>query len=123
MWTVLDFSIRSCEILSYNSSVLNPLLKIVVPLLFSLTAGYFFASRMRYGGLLQQIATLLFLDALALLISSLFRLEGDFNAQYKWGESAFALISAAITLFIAVKVRNRLQDIAGVFESGKEGED
>lgn len=111
------------EIFSYSSSVLNPLLKMVVPLLFALAAMYFFASRRRYGGMLQQIATLLLIGALVWVISSLFRLEGDFNAQYKWGESVFALISAAITLFIAVKVRYRLQDMAGVFESGEEGED
>jgi len=110
------------EILSYNASILNPLLKMAVPLLFALAAGYFFASRRKFGGLLHQVATLLFVGALAWLISSVFRLEGDFNAQYKWGESVFALVSAVITLFIAIRVRSRLQEISGIFESGGEGE-
>jgi|WetSurMetagenome_2_1015567.scaffolds.fasta_scaffold201428_2 hypothetical protein len=103
------------EIFSYNTSPLNPLLKLLVLALFILAAWLFYRSRMAYGGILRQVSTLLFAGAVAGAIASAFRLQGDFFTQYKWGESIFDLALVIISLAIALLIRAKLKEVTALF--------
>ena len=108
------------ELLSYPTSIINPLLKVLAILLFG-TAGYlFFRCQRQYGGVLRQVATLLCLGAIAGLLASAFRFQGDFYQQYKWGESVLNLVVVLIMLVIALVIRTRMNAAVRVFETGLE---
>ncbi|WP_292469616.1 hypothetical protein [Methanolobus sp.] len=96
------------EILSYKESFLNPLLKMVTPILFVIGVYYFYQARQAYGGEIQKIANLLFAGGIAGFIAMAFRYGGDKIVSWKWGESVFILIFAIISVYVAYLVRNRL---------------
>ncbi|GEM_PF-1041353 len=110
----------SADLLSYQSGPLNPLLKLLTLVLFLVAAGFFARCRIRYGGILSQISTLLFFGAVAGAIGAAFRYEGDFYSQYKWGESFLTLILAAFSLVIALIVRKKLAEVCRILGAGKE---
>ena len=105
------------EILSYNSSILNPVLKLIVFAAFIIAAGLFYRCRQRYGGVLREISTLLCIGAIAGVLASAFRIWGDFYLQSKWGESLFDLFLVIVTLVIALIIRARIKDVTRRFES------
>lgn len=110
------------EILSYRESLLNPLLKWIILVLFIIAAGWFYRCRLMYGGKLRVIATLLMLGAIAGILASAFRIAGDYSVQWKWAESIFSLILAVITLTIAGLVRMKFKNTVALFEAEQEGE-
>ncbi|PKL59186.1 MAG: hypothetical protein CVV33_09135, partial [Methanomicrobiales archaeon HGW-Methanomicrobiales-4] len=85
------------EFLSYKDSFLNPLLKLIILVLFIVSVYFFYRSRLIYGGKLHLVATLLLLGGVAGSVGWLFRYEGDFYAQWKWAESIFTLVLAIIS--------------------------
>lgn len=110
------------EILSYKTSIINPLLKVFAIILFGIAAYLLFRCLRQYGGVLRQVATLLCLGAFAGLLASAFRFEGDFYQQYKWGESVLNLIIVLIMLVIALVIRARMNAAVKVFETGQGGD-
>jgi len=111
------------EILSYKTSFFNPLLKCIVIILFVLATWYFYQGRQLYGGKLRQIATLLCIGGLFGILASAFRLAGDLNTGFKWGESVFLLVLAVITIMVTYLVRVHFQEVKVLFGvgEGKEG--
>ena len=103
------------ELLSYDVSPINNLLKIVITIGFALATFILFQCQKRYGGLLHQISILLFISAFAATLSSFFRFQGDFYTSYKWGESIVGLIFIVLSLIIALIIRKKIQTITHLF--------
>ena len=110
------------EILSYKTSFLNPLLKVIVIILFVLATWYFYQGRRLYGGKLRQIATLLCIGGLFGILTSAFRLAGDLNSEFKWGESVFLLLLAVITIMVTYMVWVHFREVKELFGAG-DGEE
>ena len=108
------------EILSYSNSVFNPLLKIIITGAFGITAILLYQCRISYGGILQKVATFLLLGAIFGTIASVFRFQGDFYTQYKWGESILDLILVITTLIIAMIIRKKMNETVNLFETPDE---
>lgn len=108
------------EIFSYQTSILNPLLKLGVVIGFILASYLFFRCRTMFGGILHSISTLLILVSFSGVISALFRYEGDFYNQYKWGESIVGLILVIIILCAAIVIRRKVHEIELLFGSDLE---
>jgi hypothetical protein len=102
-------------ILSYDTSILNPFLKLLIVALFILSAWFFYRCRKVYGGILFQISTLLLIGAMVGALAALFRFQGDFYTQFKWGESIFDVIMVTISLAIALLIRAKMLDVTRVF--------
>jgi RsiW-degrading membrane proteinase PrsW (M82 family) len=110
------------ELLSYKNSFLNPLLKLVILILFIIAVYFFYRCRRVYGGKIQVIATLLLIGGIAGIMSSAFRYEGDFYSQWKWAESVLSLALAIITLVIACIVRTNFKESIALFGVEQPGE-
>jgi hypothetical protein len=110
------------DILSYPHSILNPLIKLLLAVLFVIAAYVFYRCRLIYGGKLEVTATLLFLGGIAGILASVFRLAGDYFTAWKWLESTFLLALAIITLVFAYIVRVKLKNAIRLFgyEEGEE---
>ena len=100
------------EILSYKTSILNPLIKIISIVIFCIGTYYFYMARQKYGGQLKTIANLLFLGGLAGIASAISRIIGDYILFTKWGESVFFLIFGIVSLYVAYIVRDRFIEAA-----------
>ncbi|MFA4849579.1 MAG: hypothetical protein WC626_07615 [Methanoregula sp.] len=109
------------ELFSYQNSILNPLLKLIVLVLFVIAVYVFYRCRLIYGGKLQLIATLLLLGGVAGVLAWIFRYEGDFYTQWKWAESFFSLALAIITLVIAYIVRMKFKNAIALFGGEQNG--
>lgn len=103
------------EILSYKTSVLNPLMKIISILIFCIGTYYFYRASQKYGGELKTVANLLFLGGLAGIASAVSRIIGDYILFTKWGESVFFLIFGIVSLYVAYIVRDRFIEAAKAF--------
>jgi RsiW-degrading membrane proteinase PrsW (M82 family) len=96
------------EIANYKDSFLSLLLKMVTPILFAIGTYYFYQARQVYGGEIQRIVNLLFAGGIAGFLATAFRYGGDSIISWKWGESAFMLIFALTSVYVAFLVKNRL---------------
>ena len=103
------------NILSYDTSILNPVLKLVILVLFAIASWYFYRCYLVYGGKLKMIAWLLLLGGFAGILASAFRFWGDFLVQWKWGESVLFLILAVITFAVAYLVRMKFIEVTRLF--------
>ncbi|WP_321504507.1 hypothetical protein [uncultured Methanoregula sp.] len=110
------------EILSYDTSVMNPFIKLLVFVFFIIAAWLFYRCRQVYGGILRQVSTLLLVGSLAGALAAAFRFQGDFYTQYKWGESVFDLALVILMLSIALIIRAKMKDVTRLFESGEGDE-
>jgi hypothetical protein len=110
------------DLLSYQDSFLNPLLKVIVLVLFIIAIYLFYRCRLIYGGTLRFIATLLLLGGVAGILAWIFRIQGDFYLQWKWAESIFSLALAIITLVIACIVRMKFKNALALFGVDQRGE-
>lgn len=110
------------ELLSYQSSFLNPLLKVAVLVLFAVAIWYFHRCRFFYGGELRVVSTLLLLGGIAGILASTFRIGGDVFLEWKWAESIFYLVLAIITLVIALIVRRKFKNAIVLFGAEQGGE-
>jgi len=80
------------ELLNYKVSFLNPLLKIIVPLIFLFGAYYFYRARNAYGGEMGKVVRrLAFAGVIGFFAMSL-RYAGDLFSVWKWGESLGYLV-------------------------------
>ena len=105
----------SIQILSYYSSFLNPLLKILVIVLFAIGTWYFYQAAKKFGGNMRTIARLLMWGGIFGCIAAIFRFLGDYNVQDKWVESASGLLFAIISLFVAYYVYTKFVEINKAF--------
>jgi hypothetical protein len=108
-------------ILSYDTSILNPFLKLLIFALFVLAAWFFYRSSKTYGGILSQISTFLCIGAGVGALAALFRFQGDFYTQFKWGESIFDLVMVIICLAIALLIRAKMLEVTRLFEDDNGG--
>jgi lysylphosphatidylglycerol synthetase-like protein (DUF2156 family) len=111
------------DLLSYPDSFLNPLLKVIVLVLFIIAVYLFYRCRLIYGGKLRLIATLLLFGGVAGILAWIFRIEGDFYSQWKWAESIFSLVLAIITLVIAYIIRMKFKNALILFGIDQRGEE
>jgi lysylphosphatidylglycerol synthetase-like protein (DUF2156 family) len=110
------------DLLSYQDSFLNPLLKVSVFVLFIIAIYLYYRCRLIYGGKLWVISTLLLLGGVAGILAWIFRIQGDFYSQWKWAESIFSLALAIITLVIAYIVRMKFKNALALFGVDQRGE-
>jgi hypothetical protein len=108
------------ELFSYKSSILNPLLKILVILLFGIGTWYFYRAQKKFKGNIGEIARALMWGGIAGLVGAGFRLAGDVFMEFKWIESTGGLLFAAASVYIAYLVYSRFAEIAVVFGVKKE---
>ncbi len=103
------------EILSYKTSILNPLFKFLVIVLYAIGAWFFYRAWRKYGGNLKIIAGALMCGGIAACIGAGARFLGDYLIQFKWMESTGAIIFALVSLFVAVLVYSKFSEIAEAF--------
>lgn len=103
------------EILSYKSSILNPLLKLVIFVMFAIATWYYYQAWKKFGGNLKSIAGALMCGSIAACIGAGARFLGDFLIQFKWLESTGAIIFALVSVFVAWLVYMKLTEIAEAF--------
>jgi hypothetical protein len=103
------------EILSYKSSILNPLLKLLVLAIFVIGTWYFYQAGKKFGGNVGKIARFLMWGGVAATIGAGCRYLGDFFIQYKWLESTGSLLFAIISVIVAYLVYKKFREIAEAF--------
>ncbi|PKG33209.1 hypothetical protein [Methanoregula sp.] len=110
------------EILSYKASILNPVFKCLIIILYSIGTWFFYKAWKKYEGNLKVIAGALMCGGIAACIGAGARFLGDYLAQFKWMESTGAVIFALVSLFVAMLVYRKFSEIAEAFGL-KEGGD
>lgn len=103
------------ELLSYPTSILNPLIKILVIALYAIGTWFFFLAWKKYGGNLKIIAGALMCGGIAACIGAGARFLGNYLVQFKWMESTGAIIFALVSLFVAWLVYKKFSEIAVAF--------
>lgn len=105
------------DIFDYDTSILNPALKIIIPLVFLAVAYLYYDVRNKYDGKVKSFVTGLFYFALFVFIASVCRYFGDgiefgFTKQYslRWLQSLGYLISSITFLLAGKKLFNLLED-------------
>jgi uncharacterized membrane protein len=108
-------NIVAIEILSYTHSILNPLLKLIIILLFAIGTWYYYRAWKKFGGNLKKIAWALMCGGIVGCITSTFRFLGDFLTEFKWIESTGSLLFALFSVFVAYLVYTKFTEIAEAF--------
>lgn len=105
------------NIFDYNTSILNPALKIIIALLFLIIAFIYYNVSNKYGGKVQLFVRGLFYFAIFIFVASLFRYFGDgiefgFTKDYslKWLQSIGFLIASIIYLLAGKKLLTLLHE-------------
>jgi len=95
------------DLLVYDQSILNPVLKIVVFLIFLATAAVYLDARRQFGGRILKVINLLFFFAVFMAAGALIRFFGDGlsfgftpDLSLKWFQS-LAYIVAVSCLILA----------------------
>ena len=90
------------EIFNYKESILNPLLKLIVPFIFLWGTFYFYKARDLYQGELGKVVNRLAIAGLMGFLATLFRFSADiWTISFKWGESLFFLLLALANIYAA----------------------
>jgi hypothetical protein len=87
------------DLLNYPKSVINPILKIIVPLIFLFGAYYFYRARNAYGGELGKVVRRLAIAAFIGFLASVIRYAGDLMVVWKWGESLGYLVFGIASVY------------------------
>ncbi|MDD1694602.1 MAG: hypothetical protein LUQ71_07745 [Methanoregula sp.] len=103
------------EIISYKSSILNPLLKLIIFMMFAIGTWYYYRAWKKYGGNLKVIAGALMCGGIAGCIGAGARFLGDFLVEFKWFESTGTIIFALVSVYVAWLVYTKLSEIAEAF--------
>ena len=87
------------DLFNYKVSILNPALKLIVPLIFLYGAYWFYQSRQEYGGEIGKVVRRLVVAGVVGLLATGFRYGADvIDVSWKWGESlgflVFGLVNA-----------------------------
>lgn len=101
------------DIVDYATSPLNPLLKIIIFILFAVTIAVYYDTRRSIGGEIQKTVDILLIFTVFMALGSLFRFFGHgtnfgFNSDYslKWFQSIAYLCGAISFIFAALKLLN-----------------
>jgi len=101
------------EMFDYATSPLNPLLKLVITLIFIIIFFIYYDTRKKFGGEIRRCIDLLLLFTLFMTLGSFFRIFGHgtefgFNSDYslKWLQSIAYLIGSASFILAAYKLHN-----------------
>lgn len=90
------------ELLNYKTSMLNPILKWIAPVLYLIALILFYKASKAYGGKFKRGLNYLMISLIFGIIAFTFRFLGDIILpDYKWGESIFYLTFAIMNLFVA----------------------
>jgi hypothetical protein len=108
------------ELFYYNSSILNPLLKISVIVMFGIGTWYFYQAQRKFKGNIGVIARTLMWGGMAGLIGAGFRLLGNVFTEFKWIESTGGLLFGLVSIYVAYLVYTRFAEIARAFGVKKE---
>ena len=74
--------------LNYKTSLLNPALKLVVPIILLYGTYLFYQARQRYQGELRKIVNALVIAGVVGVLATAFRFIADIiSVSFKWGES------------------------------------
>ncbi|TAJ45397.1 hypothetical protein [Methanofollis fontis] len=99
------------DMLDYETSPLNPLLKVIVPLIFLAVTGIYFAARRHYDGAIRSFIDMLMLFALFATISGVLRFLGHgtdfgFTKDYslKWIQSLAYVFEAGFFILAGYKL-------------------
>jgi len=103
------------EILSYKTSILNPLFKLLVIILYAIGTWYFYLAWKKFGGNLKFIAGALMCGGIAAVTGASARFLGDYLIQFKWLESTGAIVFALVSIFVAWLVYKKFCEIAVAF--------
>jgi hypothetical protein len=103
------------EIFYYQSSILNPLLKIVVIVLFASGTWYFYKAQKKFKGNIGEISRALMWGGLAGFVGASFRLLGDIFVEFKWIESTGGLFFGVVSVYVAYLVWVKFAEIAHAF--------
>lgn len=95
----------------YNTSWLNPALKLVIPGIYVLVTYVYFRSRRSFAGDIQRVLSILFWMGMAAAVAALFRYFGD-GTQFgftkelslKWFQSLGYLVQAVLFVLAARKL-------------------
>jgi hypothetical protein len=88
------------ELLNYKVSILNPLLKMLTPLLFLIATYYFYRARNQYQGELGKVVRRLVAASLVGVLANFFRYGADiWFTDLKWGESLMYLLFAVASIY------------------------
>lgn len=108
------------ELFSYKTSILNPLLKVAVIVMFGIGTWYFYKVQKKFKGNIGEIARALVWGGIAGFIGATFRLAGDYFTEFKWLESTGALLCALVSVYVAYIVYVKFAEIARAFGVKKE---
>jgi hypothetical protein len=99
------------DLLNYNTSWLNPALKLIILGIYVLVTYVFFRSRRSFAGDIQRVLAILFWMGMAALVAALFRYFGDgtqfgFTKEFslKWFQSLGYLIQTILFVVAARKL-------------------
>ena len=88
------------DILNYKVSVLNPLLKLVVPFIFLYGAYAYYQARQQYRGEIGKVVQRLFVAGIVGFLANGFRYAADvLHVGWKWGESLGFLVFGLVNLY------------------------
>jgi hypothetical protein len=75
------------ELLNYKISILNPLGKMIVPIIFLIGTYLLYTARDEYGGELGKVVNRLCIAGLIGFLAMSIRFTGDYFEYWKWAES------------------------------------
>jgi hypothetical protein len=110
------------ELLSYKESILNPLFKCLIIILYAIGTWFFYQAWRKYGGNLKVIAGALMCGGIAACIGAGARFFGDYLIQFKWMESTGTIIFALVSIYVAWLVYRKFSEIAEMFGLKEGGE-
>ncbi|MCG7848340.1 MAG: hypothetical protein MIO93_04070 [ANME-2 cluster archaeon] len=100
------------ELLNYQTSMLNPILKLLAPLLYVIALILFFKASKAYGGEFKKGLNFLMISLILGIAAFTFGFLGDIiTLDFKWGESLFFLAFAIMNLFVAAKFLKYVEEV------------
>mgnify|MGYP001768309982 CR=1 FL=1 len=101
------------DIMDYTTSPFNPLLKVIIFILFAVTIVVYYDTRRSIGGEIQKTIDILLIFSIFMALGSFFRYFGHgtdfgFDSDYslKWLQSIAYLCGAISFIFAALKLLN-----------------
>ena len=88
------------DLFNFKISILNPILKLIVPIILLLGTYYLYRARNLYQGVLGKVVNRLFIVGCVGFFACLFRFSADYwFTSLKWGESLFFLVFGLANIY------------------------
>lgn len=75
------------DLFNYKVSILNPLTKLLVLMVFMVSTFFFYNAREKYRGELGKVVNRLFIAGIIGSLAMFIRFSGDYINYWKWAES------------------------------------